>query len=105
MTAIAITRMVVMVNAAAMMVGGGIAGAFARSGLAVLAGAPLMLVPGRFAVTGMPTGGTSMPTGMTLPSVANPQVRSFSAEAISVSAGQCRRVTTSVTPLRRAKPT
>ena len=51
------------------------------------------------------TGPTSVPTGWTRPSAAKPQLSSFSAESISVSAGQCSNVTISVTPLRLAIPT
>jgi hypothetical protein len=50
-------------------------------------------------------GPTSVPTGVTLPSVAKPQLSSFFAESISVSAGQCSSVTMSVTPCRVAIPT
>src|ERR1700678_1737675 len=51
------------------------------------------------------SGPTSVPTGATLPSSANPQSSSFSADATSVSAGQCSSVTIRVTPFRRAIPT
>ena len=51
------------------------------------------------------SGAASVPTGDPLPSAAKPQSSSFSAAVISVSAGQCSRVTMSVTPCRVAIPT
>jgi hypothetical protein len=51
------------------------------------------------------TGPTSVPTGWTRPFAAKPQLSSFSAESISVRAGQCSSVTISVTPSRLAIPT
>ena len=51
------------------------------------------------------SGPTSVPTGVTLPSAEKAQLSSFSAELISVSAGQCSSVTMSVTPCRLAIPT
>jgi hypothetical protein len=51
------------------------------------------------------SGPTSVPTGVTLPSTAKPQLSSFFAESISVSAGQCSSVTMGVTPCRVAIPT
>ena len=50
-------------------------------------------------------GPASVPTGVTLLSAEKPQSSSFSAAVISVSAGQCSRVTMSVTPCRLAIPT
>src|SRR6516162_1718022 len=48
---------------------------------------------------------TSVPTGPTLPSTAKPQFSRLLPALISVSAGQCSRVTISVTPCRLAIPT
>ena len=48
---------------------------------------------------------TSVPTGLTLPSTAKPQFSRALPASISVSAGQCSRVTISVTPCRLAIPT
>src|SRR5579859_7714934 len=50
-------------------------------------------------------GPASVPAGATLLSAEKPQSSSFSAAVISVSAGQCSRVTMSVTPCRVAIPT
>src|SRR5690349_22264881 len=50
-------------------------------------------------------GPTSVPTGLTFPSTAKPQFRSLLPAVNSVSAGQCSRLTISVTPGRRAIPT
>ena len=50
-------------------------------------------------------GPTSVPTGLTLPSTAKPQFSRFLPALISVSAGQCSRLTISVTPCRLAIPT
>ena len=48
---------------------------------------------------------TSVPTALTFPSAAKPQFSRLLAASISVSAGQCSRVTISVTPCRLAIPT
>lgn len=53
---------------------------------------------------GVLRGGTSVPTGVTLRSIRKPQLSSFSPEVISASGRQCRIVTISVTPCRRAMP-
>src|SRR5712672_2519913 len=51
------------------------------------------------------SGPTSVPTGLTFPSTANPQFSRLLPALISVSAGQCSRDTISVTPCRLAIPT
>ncbi len=50
------------------------------------------------------SGATRVPTGATLPSMANPQFSSCSPEVISCSGVQCSTVTMSVVPPRRAIP-
>src|SRR5436190_13251662 len=50
-------------------------------------------------------GPTSVPTGLTFPSTAKPQFSRLLPALISVSAGQCSRLTISVTPCRLAIPT
>jgi len=50
-------------------------------------------------------GPTSVPTGLTFPSTAKPQFSRPLPAVISVSAGQCSRLTISVTPCRLAIPT
>src|SRR5438034_11753968 len=50
-------------------------------------------------------GPTSVPTGLTFPSTVKPQFSRLSPALISVSAGQCSRLTISVTPCRLAIPT
>jgi hypothetical protein len=57
------------------------------------------------ATEGGSNGPTSVPTWLTLPSAAKPQLSRLFAELISVSAGQCSSVTMSVTPCRLAIPT
>src|ERR1700744_5399148 len=54
---------------------------------------------------GRGSGLTRLPTGLTLPSAAKPQGSTALGELASVSAGQCSRVTISVTPLRLPRPT
>jgi hypothetical protein len=51
------------------------------------------------------SGGTRVPTGVTLPFMANPQFSSCSADVISCSDVQCSTVAISVTPPRLAIPT
>ena len=56
------------------------------------------------ATAGGCSGATSVPAGAILPSTANPQLSRLLAVSISVSAGQCSRVTMSVTPCLVAIP-
>jgi hypothetical protein len=56
------------------------------------------------ATAGGCSGATSVPAGAILPSTAKPQLSRLLAASISVSAGQCSRVTMSVTPCLVAIP-
>src|SRR6185312_11676354 len=62
------------------------------------------VAPGGVAAGGC-FGPTSVPTGLTFPSTAKPQFSRLLPALISVSAGQCSRLTISVTPCRLAIPT
>ena len=79
--------------------------ALARAAAAAAAAAIEATAAGAAGATaGGCSGATSVPAGAILPSTANPQLSRLLAVSISVSAGQCSRVTMSVTPCLVAIP-